>query len=91
MSIRHVRQGAKKQPSAGNGRGAAPAKKDNQHIRHDHGDKHFHDKYHAHKPIPMVESKYDHIGDELLHELEAEKKKKHEHYHHRGPPQSAGH
>jgi hypothetical protein len=73
-----------KSAGGGAGKNKETVKKEdskNLHIHHDHGDKHFHDKYHAFKPIIMKESKYDHIGEELLHELQDEKKKKNEHPH----------
>lgn len=59
-----------------NGNKKDDSKRETQYAHHNHGDKHFHDKYHAHKPIPVKESKDDHIGEELFHLLEEEKKHK---------------
>lgn len=57
-------------------------KREHNYKHHDHGDKHFHDKYHAFKPIITKESEDDKIGAELLHLVEEEKKHHHQQHHH---------
>ena len=70
----------------GGGGGGSPSKKDDnkkerQYAHHNHGDKHFHDKFHVVKPIVVKESNDDHIGEELFEHLKEEKKLHRQHLH----------
>ena len=62
----------------------APPTDDRGHKlkHHDHGSKHLVDKKHVDKPKAAKNSKDDKIAEELLHQMETEKKIKHLHLHH---------
>eukprot|EP01083_Nonionella_stella_P082239 226998_1 len=73
-------------------------KREHNFQHHDHGNKHFQDKKHAHKPIACKESKDDKMGDELLKFMKEEKKHRHDphylhqlHTHHEHPHSAAAH